>query len=126
MIQAHARMWLQRSRYRKQLEAITKIQAFSRMIKPRKAYLVMRDANRKLLAEAREQKKSLGMREVSGADVSSIELPDDLAEMLSTEAAGNWNMTYPEDVDPLAAIDDIMVLPSGGTLPDIPSHIAGQ
>ena len=126
MIQSHARMWLQRSRYRKQLEAITKIQAFSRMIKPRKAYLVMRDANRKLLAEAREQKKSLGMREVSGADVSSIELPDDLAEMLSTEAAGNWNMTYPEDVDPLAAIDDIMVLPSGGTLPDIPSHIAGQ
>jgi myosin heavy subunit len=47
-IQGWMRMLLERVRYRRQVRAATKIQAFARMIKPRKAFLRIREENRRL------------------------------------------------------------------------------
>eukprot|EP00039_Didymoeca_costata_P014654 m.239349 g.239349 ORF g.239349 m.239349 type:complete len:2341 (+) comp16067_c0_seq1:94-7116(+) len=123
LIQSWARMWRQRNLYKKQLLAVKKIQAFARMIKPRKAFLKIRDENRRKREQERERLKALGMRAVS--DVSSLEIPGDLEELLAKDIRGELSPEYNME-EPIVSVEEALWQTESATVPEVPSFAAGH
>lgn len=115
-IQSYMRMRLEQRNYQRKLVAITQIQAFARMIKPRKAYIILRDEHRRLRALERERMKEAGwwwgrvsvfcvlgcwathplvpgLRTVG--DVSQLPVPSELTEIM--EASKEHSPPYTAD-----------------------------
>ena len=118
----HLFLYSRWARFGQAKRAVVLIQAFFRMLKPRREYIIKRDEARRLRALEREANRLAGKRTV--ADVSTVPIPHELMSGLSELSA--FEAPYKLEAPPFIEVPATVYKKMVHELPKVPKECWGH